>query len=33
VDDCVALMTYGMAPGHAGARTFAVAAEAGEGGC
>jgi hypothetical protein len=33
VDDCVALMTYGMAPGHAGARTFAIAAEAGEGGC
>jgi hypothetical protein len=32
-DDCVALMTYGMAPGHAGARTFALEVEAGEDGC
>jgi hypothetical protein len=32
-DDCVVLMTYGMAPGHAGGRTFALEVEAGEGGC
>jgi hypothetical protein len=32
-DDCLALLTYGMAPGHAGARTFALAAQANEGGC
>lgn len=32
-DDCVMLMTYGMAPGQAGQRTFALAALANEGGC
>jgi len=32
-DDCVTLMTYGMAPGQAAPRTFALAAEADEGGC
>ncbi|MGH3022858.1 MAG: hypothetical protein ACRDNI_04310 [Gaiellaceae bacterium] len=32
-DDCVRLLTYGMAPGHFGRRTFALSAEAGEGPC
>ena len=32
-DDCVQLLTYGMAPGHFGRRTFALAAESGEGRC
>ena len=32
-DDCVTLLTYGMAPGHFGRRTFALSAEAGEGPC
>ena len=32
-DDCLTLLTYGMAPGDAGTRTFALAAQANEGGC
>jgi hypothetical protein len=32
-EDCVRLLTYGMAPGHFGRRTFALAAESGEGPC
>lgn len=32
-DDCVRLLTYGMAPGHFGRRTFALAAESGGGAC
>jgi hypothetical protein len=32
-DDCLILLTNGMAPGHVGARTFALAAEADEDGC
>jgi hypothetical protein len=32
-EDCVQLLTYGMAPGHFGRRTFALAAESGEGPC
>lgn len=32
-EDCVRLLTYGMAPGHLGRRTFALSAEAGEGPC
>lgn len=32
-DDCLTLMTYGMVPGQTGARTFALAAVAGEGAC
>jgi hypothetical protein len=32
-DDCLTLLTYGMAPAHVGARTFALAAQANEGGC
>ena len=31
--DCVRLLTYGMAKGHFGRRTFALAAESGEGPC
>jgi hypothetical protein len=31
--DCVVLMTYGMAPARAGPPTFALAVQAGEGGC
>jgi hypothetical protein len=32
-DDCVQLYTYGMAPGHIGEPTFALAAESGQGPC
>lgn len=32
-EDCVRLLTYGMAPGHFGRRTFALAAESGGGPC
>lgn len=32
-DDCLTLMTYGMVPGQSGARTYAVAARAGDGAC
>jgi len=32
-EDCVQLLTYGMAKGHFGRRTFALAAESGEGPC
>jgi hypothetical protein len=32
-EDCVRLLTYGMATGHFGRRTFALAAESGEGPC
>jgi hypothetical protein len=32
-EDCVRLLTYGMAPAHFGRRTFALAAESGEGPC
>lgn len=32
-EDCVQLLTYGMAPGHFGRRTFALSAEAGAGPC
>lgn len=32
-DDCVQLLTYGMAPGHIGERTFALSAESGQGPC
>ena len=32
-EDCVRLLTYGMAKGHFGRRTFALAAESGEGAC
>jgi hypothetical protein len=32
-EDCVRLLTYGMAKGHFGRRTFALAAESGEGPC
>lgn len=32
-EDCVGLLTYGMAKGHFGRRTFALAAESGEGAC
>jgi hypothetical protein len=32
-DDCLRLLTYGMAPGHFGRRTFALSAESGGGPC
>lgn len=32
-EDCVRLLTYGMAKGHFGRRTFALAAESGDGPC
>ena len=32
-DDCIQLYTYGMAPGHIGEPTFALAAESGQGPC
>jgi hypothetical protein len=32
-DDCLQLLTFGMAPGHLGERTFALSAESGEGSC
>jgi hypothetical protein len=32
-EDCVQLLTYGMAPGHFGRRTFALSAEGGHGPC
>jgi hypothetical protein len=32
-DDCVTLLTFGMAPGHLGERTFALSAESGQGAC
>ncbi len=32
-DDCLRLLTYGMAPGHIGERTFALSAESGRGAC
>ncbi len=32
-EDCVRLLTYGMAKGHFGRRTFALAAESGAGSC
>jgi hypothetical protein len=32
-EDCVQLLTYGMAPGHFGRRTFALSAESGQGPC
>jgi hypothetical protein len=32
-DDCVTLLTFGMAPGHLGERTFALSAESGQGLC
>jgi hypothetical protein len=32
-EDCVRLLTYGMAKGHFGRRTFALAAESGQGPC
>ena len=32
-EDCVRLLTYGMAPGHFGRRTFALSAESGQGPC
>jgi hypothetical protein len=32
-DDCVMLLTFGMAPGHLGERTFALSAESGQGAC
>jgi hypothetical protein len=32
-DDCLVLLTNGMATGHAGPRTFALAAQANEAGC
>jgi hypothetical protein len=32
-DACVMLLTFGMAPGHLGERTFALSAEAGQGSC
>ena len=32
-EDCVQLLTYGMAPGHFGRRMFALSAESGQGPC
>lgn len=32
-EDCLQLLTYGMATGHFGERTFALAAESGQGPC
>jgi hypothetical protein len=32
-DDCLSLLTYGMAPGHAGSPTYAFSAQAGDGPC
>ena len=32
-EDCVQLLTYGMAPGHFGRRTYALSAEGGQGPC
>jgi hypothetical protein len=32
-EDCVQLLTYGMARGHFGRRTFALSAESGQGPC
>ena len=32
-EDCLQLLTYGMAPGHFGRRTFARSAESGQGPC
>ena len=32
-DDCLQLLTYGMAPGHIGERTFALSVESGQGPC
>lgn len=32
-DDCLSLLTYGMAPGHVGDPTFALSAQSGDGPC
>lgn len=32
-DDCLSLLTYGMAPGHVGERTYALSAQSGDGPC
>ena len=32
-EDCLQLLTYGMAPGHIGERTFALSVESGQGPC
>jgi hypothetical protein len=32
-DDCLSLLTYGMAPGHVGDPTFALSVESGDGPC
>lgn len=32
-DDCLSLLTYGMAPGHIGERTYALSAQSGDGPC
>jgi hypothetical protein len=32
-DDCLSLLTYGMAPGHIGDPTFALSVESGDGPC
>ena len=32
-DDCLSLLTYGMAPGHVGERTYALSVQSGDGPC
>jgi hypothetical protein len=32
-EDCLSLLTYGMAPGHAGERTYVLSAQSGDGPC
>jgi hypothetical protein len=32
-DDCLSLLTYGMAPGHVGERTYVLSARSGDGPC
>ncbi|MGH3040948.1 MAG: hypothetical protein ACRDNG_04265 [Gaiellaceae bacterium] len=32
-DDCLSLLTYGMAPGHVGEATYALSAQTGDGPC
>jgi hypothetical protein len=32
-DDCLSLLTYGMAPGHAGDATYALSVQSGDGPC
>ena len=32
-DDCLSLLTYGMAPGHVGEPTYVLSVQSGEGPC